>query len=234
MELISVACAGDTPCDNADASKREAARALSVSNGCMIDFTFIKILVVLLSLDVNRWISNVCLREACAARLLGDFSAWARSAAQLRATQANITPKAVLIGQFTSSVAKGLTVIQTSEADGSVQCAIPDGLWPAEVMAMAGRGKLLPLYRFSSNGMKDLLFEYLTGTFQGWTVARDTGRDFFKQVSAEHRVEERDPRGHIRSQWNQKHEGNHYLDCELQVLMVGLVTKLVGQPIARR
>jgi hypothetical protein len=64
-------------------------------------------------------------------------------AAQLRATQANTTAKAVieaiLIGQFTSSVAKGRTVIQTSEAGGSVQFAIPDGLSPAEVMEMAGR-----------------------------------------------------------------------------------------------
>lgn len=64
-------------------------------------------------------------------------------AAQLRATQANTTAKAVieaiLLGQFTSSVANGRTIIQTAEAGGSVQFAIPDGLSPAEVMEMAGR-----------------------------------------------------------------------------------------------
>ncbi len=99
---------------------------------------------------------------------------------------------------------------------------------PAAGTAMAGRGKLLPLYRFSSNGMKDLLFEYLTGTFPGWSVPRDVGRDYLKQLSAEHRVEERDIRGHVRYRWHQRHEDNHYLDCELQVIMVGLVTKLAS------
>ncbi|MFM7099720.1 MAG: terminase gpA endonuclease subunit, partial [Verrucomicrobiota bacterium] len=38
---------------------------------------------------------------------------------------------------------------------------------PAANTSQAGRGKLLPLYRFSSNGAKDLLFEYLTGKFPG-------------------------------------------------------------------
>ena len=69
---------------------------------------------------------------------------------------------------------------------------------PATGTAMAGRGKLLPLYRLSSNGTKDLLFESLTGTFAGWFVVRDAGRDYLKQLSAEHRTEERDILGHVR------------------------------------
>jgi hypothetical protein len=53
-------------------------------------------------------------------------------AAQLRAAQAGTTAKAVieaiLVGQFQSSVSNGRTIIQTAEAGGSVQFAIPDGL----------------------------------------------------------------------------------------------------------
>jgi hypothetical protein len=78
----------------------------------------------------------------------------------------------------------------------------------------------------------DLLFEYLTGTFPGWSVPRDVGRDHLRQLSAEHRVEERDIRGHVLYRWHQRHDDNHYLDCELQVMMVGLVTRLVGAPKA--
>jgi hypothetical protein len=63
--------------------------------------------------------------------------------AQLRATQAGTTAKAVieaiLVGQFQSSVSNGRTIIQTAEAGGSVQLAIPDGLSPAEVTELAGR-----------------------------------------------------------------------------------------------
>lgn len=99
---------------------------------------------------------------------------------------------------------------------------------PALGTKLAGRGKLLPLYRFSSSGMKDLLFEYLTGTFSGWSLPADVGRDYLKQMSAEHRIEERDARGHIRYKWHQKHPDNHYLDCELQILMAALIAKLVG------
>jgi hypothetical protein len=75
----------------------------------------------------------------------------------------------------------------------------------------------------------DLFLEFLTGTFPGWSVPKDIGRDYLKQFSAKHRVEEREIRGHVRYRGHQRHEDNHYLDCELQVMMVGLVTKLIGQ-----
>ena len=29
-------------------------------------------------------------------------------------------------------------------------------------------------------------------------------------------------------QWHQRHEGNHLLDCELQIRVVALITRLVG------
>ncbi len=64
-------------------------------------------------------------------------------AAQLQATRSATTAKAVieaiLVGQFQSSVSNGRTIIQTAEAGGSVQFAIPDGLSPAEVTELAGR-----------------------------------------------------------------------------------------------
>jgi hypothetical protein len=63
--------------------------------------------------------------------------------AKLRATQASTTPRAIVeaiaLGQFTTSVANGRTVVQTMEAGGSVQFEIPPGLSPVEVTELAGK-----------------------------------------------------------------------------------------------
>ncbi len=64
---------------------------------------------------------------------------------------------------------------------------------------VAGSVRPLPLFRWSNPGMKDLMFEHLTGLVGDWTVPNTIGRDYMKQITAEHRVEERDGRGRIRS-----------------------------------
>jgi len=97
---------------------------------------------------------------------------------------------------------------------------------PAVGTRMQGRVKPLALYRWSNPGVKDLLFEYLTGLVGEWTLPRSIGRDYLKQLSAEHRVEERDSRGHVRYRWHQKHRDNHLFDCELMIMVVVVMTRL--------
>lgn len=92
----------------------------------------------------------------------------------------------------------------------------------------AGKGKLMQLIRWSNPGVKDLLFEHMAGIVGQWSLPRKVGRVYLKQLSAEHRVEEKDKRGHSRFKWHQKHRDNHLLDCECQLMVVALVTGLSG------
>ena len=61
----------------------------------------------------------------------------------LKARRDGATPAAVaegiLSGNFASAVVNGRTVIRTSEAGGSTEFALPQGLTPAELIDLAGR-----------------------------------------------------------------------------------------------
>lgn len=63
--------------------------------------------------------------------------------AKLRATQASTTPlaicQAIALGQFTTSITNGRTVIETAEAGGMVKFEIPQGISPAEVTELAAK-----------------------------------------------------------------------------------------------
>lgn len=100
---------------------------------------------------------------------------------------------------------------------------------PAYGTRHQGRVRALPLYRWSNPGMKDLLSEHMTGLVGDWTVPQGTGREYFEQLAAEHRVEERDARGRIRYRWHQRGRDNHLLDCELMIMAVAVITGLVTQ-----
>ncbi len=97
---------------------------------------------------------------------------------------------------------------------------------PAVGTRMQGRVRPIGLFRWSNPGIKDLLFEYLTGLVGEWTLPRSIGREYLKQMSAEHRIEERDARGHVRYRWHQKLRDNHYFDCELMIMVVVVIARL--------
>lgn len=99
---------------------------------------------------------------------------------------------------------------------------------PAFGTRKQGKVRLIPLWRWSNPGIKDLLFEHLTGLVGGWSIPSTVGRDYLKQLTAEHRVEERDPRGVIKFRWHQKHRDNHLLDCELMLMVAAVMTGLAG------
>lgn len=73
-------------------------------------------------------------------------------------------------------------------------------------------------------------FEHLTGLVGHWSLPREIGQDYLKQITAEHRVEERDLRGRVRYRWHQKHRDNHLLDCELMLMTAAVMTGL-GNPL---
>lgn len=82
--------------------------------------------------------------------------------------------------------------------------------------ARAGR-ITIKLYRWSNPGVKDHLFDRITGTIPGWEIPKDTGAEYFRQMSAEHRVEIQDASGHTKWIWKQRRRDNHLLDCELMI-----------------
>jgi len=97
-------------------------------------------------------------------------------------------------------------------------------------LGRAGRVPAIPLYRWSNPGVKDLLFNLATGFIPGWELPGELGRDYFQQLSAETREETRDPRGHVRYRWVQRHKDNHLLDCELMILVALLAAGLLAPP----
>ena len=62
-------------------------------------------------------------------------------AANLKAAKDGVTVKAVVeaivLGQFESSVVNGRTIVSTSEAGGSVEFSLPEGLTPGELLELA-------------------------------------------------------------------------------------------------
>lgn len=79
------------------------------------------------------------------------------------------------------------------------------------------------LTRWSNPALKDLLAELMRGVAGEWTIPHRVGRDYLKQMSAEHRVEERDKRGQLKYKWHRVRPDNHYFDCELQATTVALI-----------
>jgi hypothetical protein len=88
------------------------------------------------------------------------------------------------------------------------------------------RVRPLPMFGWSNPGMKDLLFEHLTGLVENWNLPHAVCRNNLKQITAEHRVEERDARGRVRYRWHHKHRDNHLLDCELMLMTAAVIACL--------
>jgi phage terminase large subunit GpA-like protein len=95
---------------------------------------------------------------------------------------------------------------------------------PAFGTRLQGKVRTLKLHRWSNPSIKDRLLSYLTGFVPGWEIPSEIGRDYLKQMSAEHRVEEVDARGRVKFRWHQKHKDNHLFDCELMILVMGLMS----------
>lgn len=91
-----------------------------------------------------------------------------------------------------------------------------------------GNSRLIPLYQWSNPSVKDLLAEFMRGLVGEWTLPKEIGKDYMKQVTADRRVERQDPRGRIYYQWQQMRPDNHLKDCEEMLIVAAVVKKLVS------
>jgi phage terminase large subunit GpA-like protein len=86
----------------------------------------------------------------------------------------------------------------------------------------------VPLYTFASDPTSDMLMEYMTGLVGEWTIPKTTARDYFKQITAEHRVEKVDGRGRVHYVWEQKLKDNHLRDCEKMIQIGAIISKTIA------
>lgn len=94
----------------------------------------------------------------------------------------------------------------------------------------AGRFKPLPLFTWCNDPTKDLLAEYMANLVGDWSLPRDVGRDYLRQVSAEHREEVVGTKGQVKFRWRRRRRDNHLFDCELMILIAAVITKVVSTP----
>ena len=99
------------------------------------------------------------------------------------------------------------------------------GLTQPEGERIRKRKVRVMLYRWSNSWVKDLLTEYMTGLIGQWTIPKKVGRDYLRMLTAEHRQEFIDTRGRLEFKWVQKHDDNHYFDCELMLITAAVITK---------
>lgn len=87
--------------------------------------------------------------------------------------------------------------------------------------------RTLPLYRFSNNGVKDLLASCMTGLAGEFSIPKKTPREYMKQVTAERREEVVDVHGRVKFVWKRKIRDNHLFDCEQMITVAALCNKLL-------
>lgn len=93
--------------------------------------------------------------------------------------------------------------------------------------------RLIPLFTFASETVKDFLAEFMRGIVGKWTLPRDVAKDYVVQITAEARVAVEDTKGRTHYEWRQLRPDNHLLDCELQILVAAIITKLVHSGVVR-
>jgi len=98
---------------------------------------------------------------------------------------------------------------------------------PAVGTSQQGRLRPIELIRFSSDGLKDVLIDYMRGTVGEWTLPERVGRDYMLQMTAEVRKERLSKRGKIVNEWHRIRPDNHLLDCELQIMVAAMICKVV-------
>lgn len=91
-----------------------------------------------------------------------------------------------------------------------------------------GRMKPLALFRHVGDATKDLLAEYMAGLVGEWTIPEKVGRTYLKQMTAERRVERKDPKGRISYYWKQVSKENHLFDDELIIIVAAVITKHIS------
>ena len=85
-------------------------------------------------------------------------------------------------------------------------------------MKKTGPGRPVTLYRWSNPSFKDLLNNCLTGLTPGLSIPDQPCKDWQEHMNAERRVEVKNSKGEIRSEWQKVTEHDHLRDAELMIL----------------
>ncbi|MBN8246426.1 MAG: phage terminase large subunit [Verrucomicrobia bacterium] len=94
----------------------------------------------------------------------------------------------------------------------------------------AGKRRLLKLYRWSNQRLFDLLASCMGGIIPGWTLPKETERAYMRHLMAYVREEVADKLGRPKRVWRKRWEDDHYRDCELQILVMAVICKLIRGP----
>ena len=95
-----------------------------------------------------------------------------------------------------------------------------------------GPVRRIPLFRFSSDTAKDYLAEFMLGLVGRWTIPKNVGKEYLRQITAERREAKEDKRGGTYYEWVRKRD-NHLLDCELMILIAAIASKVIHQGAVR-
>jgi hypothetical protein len=89
----------------------------------------------------------------------------------------------------------------------------------------------IPLFTFAADAALDGLAECMNGIVGEWTISKDTGRDYMKQIGAKRRVEKLDTRGNPVFVWERIFRDDHYLDCEVEIYVGQIISKTINAPV---
>jgi hypothetical protein len=95
------------------------------------------------------------------------------------------------------------------------------------------RVKHIPLFTWSNDSIKDQLAEFMLGLIGEWTLPKNIPSEYLKQVSAERREEQVDPKGRIKRFWRRIGD-NHLFDCECMIMVCALASNVARNSIERK
>ncbi len=89
-----------------------------------------------------------------------------------------------------------------------------------------GLYKQIRLFLWSNDGTKDTLAELMQGMIGKWTLPKDICTEYYRQVTAEKRMQITDVKGRTKYEWVPVRKDNHLFDCELMILVASLASKI--------
>lgn len=100
---------------------------------------------------------------------------------------------------------------------------------PAIGTPKQGKVRPIKLYLWSNPSVKDIVGLAMKGEEQNWQIAADASEEYFRQISAEKRVEEINARGIVSYVWKRMRKDNHYFDCECMIMAAAIITRSLGK-----
>lgn len=110
------------------------------------------------------------------------------------------------------------------------QCWKAEWAQPEGVKPVAGQARRVRVFRWSNPWVFDILGEFATGLVGEFTIPRQVGREYLKQMSSHQRVEVKDTRGRYKHRWDQVLKDDHLRDCECMIHVAAIASKVIASP----